>query len=105
VFTSVVAAEELSATFPLRVAPDLTRRERDALIALCRPLLEHGMLSEPATVTSIAVQLVVTESAAKKLLGRLYDRFGLIDADRRRGRLALEALQTAAISPDDIDGT
>jgi hypothetical protein len=71
------------------------------LVALCRPLLLSNTLAEPASVRTMADELFVSESAVKKLLARTYNRFGLIDAERRRGRLALEALNRGVVRPDD----
>ncbi len=78
-------------------APTLTRRERDVLVALCRPLAEGSLLTEPASITAIAAELVLTDSAVKKHISNLYDKFGLYDKDRRRGRLANEAIARGAV--------
>lgn len=78
-------------------APRLTPREQDVLVALCRPLAEGSLLTEPATVADIATTLVLTESAVKKHIANLYDKFDLYDDDRRRGRLANEALGRGAV--------
>jgi hypothetical protein len=55
--------------------PDLTRRERDVLLALCRPALGDGVFTEPATVREVAAELVVTDAAVKQRLLHLYDKF------------------------------
>ena len=102
-FRSAPVDLSVSRTAPLQGAPDLTRRERDALIALCRPILTGSMLEEPATVADIAAELTVSESAAKKLLSRMYNKFSLFDAERRRGRLAVEALRRGAVSVVDLE--
>ena len=77
--------------------PRLTPRERDVLIALCRPLADGSLLTEPASVADIATELVITESAVKKHIANLYDKFDLYDDGRRRGRLANEALGRGAV--------
>jgi pSer/pThr/pTyr-binding forkhead associated (FHA) protein len=83
--------------------PDLTRRERDVLFALCRPMLAASMLSEPASTRQIASDLVVTESAVKKHLLRLYDKFELYETEnRRRGWLAHEAIRRGAVTLADL---
>ncbi len=102
-FHPTMADESLTRTSPMAAPPRLTIRERDALIALCRPVLEGSMLDEPATVATIAEELVVSESAAKKLLTRAYDKFELQGADRRRGRLVAEAIRSGAVSVADLD--
>jgi hypothetical protein len=82
--------------------PDLTRRERDVLLALCSPLLSAGLLEEPAAVHDIATELVITESAVKKHLGRLYDKFGLYDRRRSRSHLAHAAIRVGVVSTSEL---
>jgi predicted component of type VI protein secretion system len=83
-------------------APVLTSRERDVLIALCQPLLSGDPFTEPAAVHHIASSLVVSDAAVKQHLGRLYDKFGVVDGERRRSRLANAALATGAVSLTDL---
>ncbi len=52
-------------------APELTRRERDVLRALCRPLVSGQVFTEPASLHEIATTLVVTEAAVQQHLLRL----------------------------------
>jgi len=71
--------------------PTLTARERDALVALCRPLLDRDMFTEPASTRAIADELVITQAAVKQHLANLYDKFGIPAGDsHRRARLANE---------------
>jgi DNA-binding CsgD family transcriptional regulator len=85
--------------------PQLTARERDVLLELCRPVLGGNLFTEPASVREIAAALVVTEAAVKQHLGHLYDKFGLSDVDSqsRRVRLANEALRSGAVTLGDLD--
>ena len=79
--------------------PSLTVRERDVLAALCRPLLDRDMFTEPASTRSIADELVITQAAVKQHLANLYDKFGVPASDsNRRARLANEALRRGAVS-------
>src|SRR3954454_13936601 len=80
------------------VPPSLTARERDVLIALCRPLLDRDMFTEPASTRTIAEELVITQPAVKQHLANLYDKFGVGAEGSRRARLANEALRRGAIS-------
>lgn len=82
--------------------PELTRRERDVLLALCRPLSGPGVFRAPASVRDIAASLVVTDAAVKQHLGRLYDKFALGDDRRNRLELANEAFRRGAVSPGDL---
>ena len=80
-------------------APSLTTRERDVLLALCRPLLDRDMFTEPASTRAIADELVITQAAVKQHLANLYDKFGVTSGDaHRRARLANEALRRGAVS-------
>jgi DNA-binding CsgD family transcriptional regulator len=83
--------------------PELTARERDVLVQLCRPLLAGAMFTEPASSREIAAALVVTEAAVKQHLLRLYEKFGIPgDGERRRVRLANEAMARGAITRADL---
>jgi tetratricopeptide (TPR) repeat protein len=68
--------------------PELTRRERDVLLALCRPLASDRPVAMPATVREIATELVVTEAAIKQHLLNLYDKFDVPEGPESR-RIAL----------------
>jgi hypothetical protein len=90
-------------TGPEATAPDLTRRERDVLVALCRPAVSDDVFVEPASVREIAEALVVTDAAVKQHLLRLYDKFGIAESgERRRVKLAREALRRGAIATADL---
>jgi ATP/maltotriose-dependent transcriptional regulator MalT len=83
--------------------PSLTARERDVLVALCRPLLDRDMFTEPASTRAIAEQLVITLPAVKQHLANLYDKFGVGgDQSNRRSRLANEALRRGAVSLSEL---
>ncbi|MFZ0171398.1 MAG: FHA domain-containing protein [Acidimicrobiales bacterium] len=94
---------EGSATRVGLAPPELTRRERDVLVALCRPLLEGGVFREPAETKEIARHLVVSEGAVKQHLLHLYDKFGIYGtSERRRVQLANEALGRGAVHVSDL---
>ncbi len=97
------AGTEQSATRVGLAPPELTRRERDVLVALCRPLLEGGAFREPSETKEIARRLVVTEGAVKQHLLHLYDKFGIYGtSERRRVQLANEALARGAVRVTDL---
>jgi pSer/pThr/pTyr-binding forkhead associated (FHA) protein len=83
--------------------PTLTVRERDVLVALCRPLLDRDMFTEPSSTKAIADELVITQAAVKQHLANLYDKFGVeaTDSNRRAG-LANEALRRGAVSITEL---
>lgn len=83
--------------------PELTRRERDVLLALCRPVLMGQVFTEPASIREMAEALVLTESAVRQHLLRLSDKFGVSEqGERRRSRLANEAVNRGAVSLADL---
>ena len=72
---------------------DLTRREKDVLAALCRPLFGDDVVAQPASVREIAAELVVTDAAVKQHLLHLYDKFAIAEGgERRRVSLARAAI-------------
>jgi hypothetical protein len=82
--------------------PSITSRERDVLIALCRPLASGDVFTEPATVREMAAALTVSENAIKVHLVNLADKFGIDGAERRRSRLANAALDAGVVTLADI---
>jgi predicted component of type VI protein secretion system len=83
--------------------PQLTPRERDVLIALFKPMTSSEMFTEPASTRQIAQALWVSEAAVKQHLLRLYDKFGVGgEGERRRTRLANEALRRGAITMAEV---
>jgi hypothetical protein len=93
--------EELAADAELRrsAAPELTRRELDVLISLCRPALSDDAFVTPATAREIAGDLVVTEAAVKQHLLRLYQKFRVPEGPNRRTRLANEVITLGLVRP------
>ena len=93
--------EELAAEAELRraAAPELTRRELDVLISLCRPALSEDAFITPATPREIAADLVVTEAAVKQHLLRLYAKFRVPGGTNRRARLANQVIALGLVRP------
>ena len=85
-------------------APRLTPRERDVLVALCKPLLARDQFTEPSSIKEIAAELVVSDAAVKQHLLHLYEKFGVAAADHRRTRLANEAIRRGAVRLADLRG-
>lgn len=103
VYRAADASPDVTVTRTAEPPPDLTRRERDVLVALCRPVLSADLFTEPASIRAIAEELVVTEAAVKQHLLRLYDKFGVYESgERRRVRLANEAVRRGAVTLADL---
>lgn len=93
-FRSDMPATEQWTTVSPKPTPNVTPREREVLIALCRPMFSEDVFTEPASVRTIARELFITEAAVKQHLVRLYDKFDIRDAaEHRRSQLANEALR------------
>ena len=69
---------------------------------MCQPLLSGDPFTEPASIREIAAALVVSDAAVKQHLANLFDKFGLVEGDRRRVRLANAALSSGAVSLGDL---
>lgn len=98
------SAVEYTATESALSAPDLTRREREVLLALCRPVLSGDLFTEPASIHQVAQELFVTDAAVKQHLVNLYDKFAIHESQGgvRRVRLANEAIRRGAVSLADL---
>jgi ATP/maltotriose-dependent transcriptional regulator MalT len=93
----------LTETTRAEAPPDLTRREKEVLIALCRPMLGPEAFTYPASVRQLAERLVVSEAAVKFHLANLYAKFGLEETgDSRRIRLANDAIRRRAVTLADL---
>ena len=82
--------------------PQVTPREHDVLVVLCRPLASGDIFTEPATVREMAVALAVSENAVKLHLANLAVKFGIDGAERRRSRLANAALDAGVVTLADL---
>lgn len=101
-FHSMTESDDRLRTENARPIPDLTPGERRVLVALCTPVLDGDAFTPPASVSAIAEQLIVSESAVKQQLGRLYDKFEIDEGSDRRPRLANEALACGAVRLADL---
>ena len=83
--------------------PEITPRERDVLVALCRPATSSELFVEPSSVREIAALLEVSEAAVKQHLLNLYDKFGIVDCEeRRRVALARVVMRTGVVGVGDL---
>ncbi len=99
--------EEIDAATLMADIPRLTARERDVLVALCKPLMTGSVFTQPATSRQIADDLVVSVAAVKQHLARLYDKFDIYEepgSENRRVRLANAALACGAVQLTDLRG-
>lgn len=99
----VAVPASLTLTQGAATAPELTRREKDVVRALCRPLFSGQVFSEPASLREIAAALVVSEAAVEQHLLRLYVKFDIVGGSgSRRGQLANEAVRRRAVTFADM---
>jgi pSer/pThr/pTyr-binding forkhead associated (FHA) protein len=84
-------------------APRMTPRERDVLVALCRPLMTSQSFAQPATIKEMANALVVSTGAIKFHLSNLFDKFGIPETGHsRRSQLANEAVRRGAVTMSEL---
>jgi DNA-binding CsgD family transcriptional regulator len=96
----------LTTTAAAEGPPRLTRREREVLVALCRPMASGVTFAQPSTVRQLADEFVISEAAIKAHLANLYEKFGLYEPGKsRRVQLANEAIRRRAVSLADLRGT
>lgn len=99
-------APHLTETSSTEGPPPITRREKEVLVTLCRPIVGADGFAQPATVRQMADDLVVGEAAIKFHLSNLYAKFGIEEgSDSRRVRLANEAIRRRAITLADLRGS
>src|SRR5271165_3825860 len=96
-----VPREDLAADAELRrsAGPELTRRELDVLISLCRPALSEDAFVTPASPREIAQDMVVSEAAVKQHLVRLYQKFRIPAGPNRRTKLANAVIALGLVRP------
>jgi hypothetical protein len=103
VFRSDQPSKQELATATPAPPPRITAREKEVLVALCRPMVSGDVFTEPASIRDIAGELVISDAAVKQHLTRLYEKFGLHDTgERRRVRLANEALRRGSVGAADL---
>jgi hypothetical protein len=84
--------------------PSITPREHDVLVALCAPLADGDVFTEPATVREMAEALNVSPNAVKLHVANLADKFGILGPERRRSRLANAALDAGVVTLAELRG-
>jgi hypothetical protein len=96
-----IFSEDLAAEAEVRrsAKAELTRRELDVLVSLCRPALSEDAFVSPASPKEIAGDLVVTEAAVKQHLLRLYVKFRIPEGTNRRAKLANEVIALGLVRP------
>ncbi len=83
--------------------PNVTTRERDVLVSLCRPVLARDMFTEPASTRAIATELTISDAAVKQHLTNLFNKFGIApDDEQRRLRLANDAIRRGVVTIADL---
>jgi len=81
-----------SSTLKKDRAPDLTRKEREVIVELCRPMFANRAVKRAATVKEISDAMFTGEAAVKQHLGHLYDKFLVPEAGTGRRDLLAEAV-------------
>jgi pSer/pThr/pTyr-binding forkhead associated (FHA) protein len=84
--------------------PELTSRQHQVLLSLCRPLLRNRRAAVPATNKAIADELVLSLPAIVTHLRTLFEKFSIEDLppNEKRARLAERAFFTGAVTERDL---
>jgi hypothetical protein len=104
IFHDRVDAAALPPTKKKAQCPELTRKEREVLVELCRDYFAPAsdVLPAPTSRRALADRMFVTEAAVQAHLTRLYDKFELFERSHsRRHRLANEAIQRNCVTQRD----
>jgi hypothetical protein len=101
------AASETAGTAPASetvARAVITDRQRQVLVALCRPFRDGGEFTTPATNRAIAEEVHLSVQAVKRHLRDLCDRFGIGDLpqNEKRAKLAEQAIRNGTVSPRDL---
>lgn len=85
-------------------AARLTDAERRVLVALCRPLLEPGLVATPASNRVIADGLYLSLPGVKSHVRTLFAKLDVDDLpqNRKRAELARRALELGLVSARDL---
>jgi len=86
-------------------ASSVTDTQKRVLVALCRPYLEGGDYSTPATNKEIAERVFLSVDAVKAHLRVLFERFdvGDLPQNQKRVRLAELAMRSGVVAPRDLE--
>jgi pSer/pThr/pTyr-binding forkhead associated (FHA) protein len=89
---------------PPEAAPYLSNNQRAVLLALARPFRASRGFATPATNKHIAAEVFLTLNGVKSIMRTLFQKFDLEDLpqNQKRARLVERALQTGALSEEDL---
>jgi pSer/pThr/pTyr-binding forkhead associated (FHA) protein len=99
-----VTAAESTAMASQQPAGRLTDAERRVILALCRPLLEPGLVSTPASNQQIADELFLSLPGVKTHVRSLFTKLNVEDLpqNRKRAELARRALELGIVSARNL---
>ena len=105
VFRSMSQEDSLTLVPALEGPPvELSRMQREVLIALCRPYRQPATHGVPATNQRIAEDINVSVAAVKSHLRALFEKFAIADLpqNQKRARLAGLAFERGLLSDRDL---
>ena len=101
-FRSRQLGPHLERTAPAGTAPELTRREREILLAFAQQPASGTVFRALPSVRQVATALHVSEAAVKQHLSHLYEKFSIGAGANRRAALLEEAVRLGAITLGDV---
>lgn len=98
-----MVADHSTAVAMARPQARVTEAERRVLVALCRPLLDPGLVAIPASNAEIAESLCLSLPGVKSHVRSLFAKLGVdaLPQNRKRAELARRALELGLVSPRD----
>lgn len=99
-----LAADFESTTTPRGAPPDVTKRERQVLVELCRPFFSANLVKKAAPRKSIAPALFIGEAAVQAHLTTLYRKFDIAEeCTDKRDLLAVAVIEAGIVGPGDYE--
>jgi FHA domain len=82
--------------------PDITPKEREALVALCRPIFSANLVKKAGSRREMAGEMYVGQAAVQMHLTNLYRKFLIPeDANDKRDLLAIAVIEAGVIGHGD----
>jgi FHA domain len=83
----------------------ISQRQREVLVALCRPYRDNPTFAIPATNDAIGAEVHLSVEAVKSHLRELFKKFGIEDLSQgqKRARLVAICMQSGLVSARDFE--
>lgn len=99
-------SDETAPSTSMESVAEITPAQRRVLIALCRPYVDRGAVTAPATNREIAQELVLSVEGVRTHVKALFERLGVGDLppNQKRAELVKRAFGLGVIKESDLRG-